>query len=72
MLPCLMLGCAVMIFSLYLAAGLLERRKPSDQERHLGMFGFLCLAPGLLSQRLPLMILPLLALMLAGYLYRAR
>lgn len=67
-----MLGCAVMIFSLYLAAGILERRRPSDLERHLGMVGFFCLTPSLLSQRLPYLILPVLALMLAGYLYRAR
>lgn len=67
-----MLGLWVMLFALYLTAGLLGRARPSSTERHLGMVGFCCLTPGFLSQRLPLVILPVLVLMLAGYLYRAR
>lgn len=67
-----MLGLAIMLLAFYLAAGLLSRKKPTDLERHLGMVSFVCLTPGMLAQRLPLLILPVLMLMLAGYLYRAR
>lgn len=67
-----MLGLAIMLLAFYLAAGLLQRKKPTNLERHLGMVSFVCLTPGLIIQRLPLMILPILLLMLAGYLHRAR
>lgn len=67
-----MLGICIMLRAFYLAAGLLAREKPSSLERQLGILSFFCLTPGLISQRLPLMILPILVLMLAGYLYLAR
>jgi hypothetical protein len=67
-----MLGFCIMLLAFYLAAGLLARKKPTNLERHVGMVGFICLTPGMISGRLPLLILPILVLMIAGYLHRAR
>jgi hypothetical protein len=67
-----MLGLYIMLLAFYLGTGLLARKKPTNLERHVGMVGFVCLTPGIISGRLPLLILPILVLMTAGYLHRAR
>lgn len=67
-----MVGLLTFFFALYLAAALLSGQRPKDAERHLTMLGFFCLAPTLVVQQLPLMILPLLTVFLAAYLHKAR
>ena len=67
-----MAGLSVLLFALYLAAALLARTPPGDGERHVTMLAFAVLIPAILTQRLPLTLVPLLSLFLAAYLHRAR
>lgn len=67
-----MAGLSVLLFALYLAAALLAKTPPKNGERHATMLAFLVLIPTVLTQRLPLTLVPLLSLFLAAYLRRAR
>lgn len=67
-----MVGLFVILFVLYLATTLLDKKRPRDAERHVMMFSFLLLVPAILTQHLPPMILSLLSLFFAAYLHKAR
>lgn len=67
-----MVGLFVILFVLYLATTLLDKKQPRDSERHITMLGFLLLVPVILTQHLPPMILSLLSLFFAAYLHKAR
>ena len=55
-----MLGVAVVLYSLFLVAGILGRYRPRPDERHLSMMGFVTLSSLMLGRGLPLLILPVL------------
>ncbi len=65
-------GLLIILFVLYLARALLDKKRPPDGERHVTMFGFLLLVPTILAQHLPPMVLPILSLFFAAYLHKAR
>ena len=67
-----MAGLSVLLFALYLAAALLAKTPPKDAQRYATMLAFAVLIPAVLTQRLPLTLVPLLSLFLAAYLRRAR
>jgi 4-amino-4-deoxy-L-arabinose transferase-like glycosyltransferase len=67
-----MVGLLIILFVLYLARALLDKKRPKDDERHVTMFTFLLLVPTILAQHLPPMVLPLLSLFFAAYLHKAR
>ncbi len=67
-----MVGLFVIVFALHLAAALLAKKRPPDSERHVTMLSFLLLVPAVLTQSLPLIILPVLSLFFAAYLHKAR
>lgn len=67
-----MLGVAVVLYSLFLVAGILGRYRPPPDERHLSVAAFVALSSMLLGGGLPLLILPLLTFFLVAFLQRAR
>ncbi len=68
----IVVGLFVILFALYLASALFNKKRPQDAERHVTMLDFLLLVPTILMQHLPPMILPLLSLFFAAYLHKAR
>ena len=62
-----MVGLATIVFVLYLAATLFNKKRLQDAERHVTTFSFLLLVPTILTQHLP----PL-SLFFAAYLHKAR
>ncbi len=68
----IVVGLFVILFALYLASALLNKKRPKDAERHVTMFSFLLLVPAILIQHLPLTIRPLLSLFFAAYLHKSR
>jgi len=68
----IVVGLSVILFVLYLASALLNKKRPQDAERHVTMLSFLLLVPTILTQHLPPLILPLLSLFFAAYLHKAR
>ena len=67
-----MLGVGVMLYSLFLVAGILGRYRPLPEERRLGALGFMVLSSLLLGRGMPLAIVPVLTLMLVAFMRRAR
>lgn len=69
---CVVIGCFVILFVLYLASALLGKKRPNDAERHVTMVSFLLLIPTILTQHMPPMVLPILSVFLTAYLHKAR
>ena len=66
-----MLAVFTLLFTLYLSAALLRKRRPKEAERRATMCGFCLLAPAVIGQ-LPVVTLPVLCVYFAAYLHRAR
>ncbi len=66
-----MLAVLTLLFTLYLSAALLRKRRPREAERRATMCGFCLLAPAMIGQ-LPVFTLPVLCIYFAAYLHWAR
>lgn len=62
-------GLVVVLYSLFLVAGILGRYRPVPLKRCLSAFGCVILR---LGRGMPLAIMPVLTLMLVAFLHRAR
>jgi hypothetical protein len=67
-----MIGIAVVLYSLFLTAGILGRYRPLPNERYLSIVGFVALSSMMLGRGMPLLILSVLTVFLVAFLQRAR